>query len=103
MKELIDTEDERKVNQNIIELDLLLFYRLKPKYLIARYLCVIALEKDLNIYSWLWLLLPNWRYYLRRVYTQKHLRFGRYSDHYWKPKRFEIWRINGYKYKLIKR
>ena len=96
MKTLIELKCERK------ELDFKIksIPKSKIKYLIARYLCVIALEKDLKIYSWLWLLLPNWRYYLRLKYNDKHNRFGRYSSNYWKPDRIKLFRVNNYRYKL---
>ncbi len=84
----------------LVEQRLKNFKTSKIKYLIARYLCVISLEKEWKIYSWLWLLLPNWRYYLRLNYDDNHPRFGRYSNHYWKPNRVDLFRKNGYKYKL---
>jgi len=70
------------------------------KYFIARYLCVTSLERGLSIYSWLWLLLPNWRYYLRQKYSKTHKRFGKYSDMYVKPDRIRLWKVNGFKYKF---
>lgn len=70
------------------------------KFLFARYFCVTALEKNKKIYSIYWLILPNWRYYLRQKYSKSNKRFGRYNSEYWKPNRIQIWKINNYKIRL---
>lgn len=62
--------------------------------------CAKELEKDSKLYSWMWLLLPNWRYYVRLRHDKNDKRFGKYSYAYNKPDRVRIWKINGYKYKL---
>lgn len=65
------------------------------------HICEYSLSKNYNVYSWFWIILPNWRYYLRLCYTSNHRKYGRYSDFYWKPNRVELWKINGYKYKFF--
>ena len=98
MKSLLELKKEKK----LITLEIKNIPDSKLRFLIARYLCVIALEKKYDkIYRWFWLLLPNWRYYLRLRYDKNHPRFGRYSNHYWKPDRVQIFKINGYKYHII--
>ena len=69
-------------------------------FLFARYFCVISLERESKLYAWYWLILPNWRYYLRLYYKDGHKRFGKYSKEYFKPDRIKIWKINGYKLKI---
>ena len=85
------------------------------KFLFARFVCVVVLEKSMrlesmkkdsstyrSIYSWCWIILPDWRYYLRKKHVDRHKRFGRYDNHKWNPKpnRVQLWKLNGYKYKL---
>ncbi len=70
------------------------------KYIFARLFCVVALEKNKNLYSFYWLILPNWRYYIRFYHSKDDKRFGKYTNHYWKPNRIKLFKLNGYKNKL---
>ena len=69
----------------------------KLKYLFAKYIChYLILNNSIILYRWAWLILPNWRYYIRLKYDKNHKVFGRYTDHYWKPDRVELFKINNY-------
>ena len=80
----------------------LISFRFKEAFnLWFAYKCHVALIEKKKIYSWYWLFLPNWRWYLLR-YRNKEFK-DRYHSSTVKPKynRVELFKINGYKYKLI--
>jgi hypothetical protein len=73
-------------------------------YVFAK-LCHKALIKNKRIYSWYWIILPNWRWYLCK-YGEKYYK-ERYStpsieiENPPKMNRKELFITNGYKYKLM--
>ena len=62
--------------------------------------CHKALINKKRIYSWCWILLPNWRWYLIEYKNEEFK--NRYSAPKLKPKneRLILWKLNGFKYKL---
>jgi len=94
-------------------------YRLDMIILLFAKKCHKQLEKDKEIhkeiiksnftkqykrspYSWMWLILPHWRWYLAKYEPKKYAQ--RYSDATTdrppKSHRLKLWKINGYKYKF---
>lgn len=73
------------------------------KYIFARYFCVIALENNSKYYKWFWIILPDWRHYLRLLYNDDHKRFGRYNSSMWikRPNRIKLWKINNYEWNKL--
>ncbi len=65
--------------------------------------CHDKLKSGSKLYSWYWIILPHWRWYLLKYNNEEFKnRYSPYSDYNNCPKsyRLKLWRINDYKYKL---